>query len=74
MIEFLLADPTVPTTKAGNAAAAIWAQYGITAVVCLLLTWLVIRTYRMLRREPIIFVVVVLLMLLAVGAITIGTK
>lgn len=73
MIELLL-DPTLPTSKAGNAAAYVWAQYGITAVVCLLVTWLVIRTYRMLRREPIIFVVVVLLVLLVVGAITIGTK
>lgn len=69
-----LADPTVPISKAGSFVNQVWVTYGITAVGCLIVAWLVVKAYRMLKREPLILALVIIIILAMFGAITIGSK
>jgi hypothetical protein len=70
----VIADPVLPTSKVGNAAYSIYVQYGLIAVVCLIVALFVMKAFQMLMKHPVIFVIIVLIGLLAVGAIKVGVK
>lgn len=70
----ILADPVLPTSKLGNGIAGVWAQYGMIAIVCGLVALLVYKTFNMLMKHPVIFAILLIATLFAIGAIRVGVK
>ena len=74
MILEILADPVVPTSKLGSGINTLWVQYGMIAVVCGIIAVFVMKAFRMLMAHPVIFVILVIIALAAVGIIKVAIK
>jgi hypothetical protein len=70
----ILADPVVPTTQVGDKAQQLYTQYGMMAIVCLIVAVFVMKVWKMLMKHPVILVIIVLLTLMAIGAIKVVVK